>query len=61
MCIRDRLVTEWPEFHGLDWAEAARAMNNPLMIDGRNFLDPRELAAAGFTWEGVGRAEVRPG
>ena len=55
------LVTEWPEFHGLDWGEAASVMGNPLMIDGRNFLDPAALAAAGFTWEGVGRAEVRPG
>lgn len=55
------LVTEWPEFHGLDWGEAASVMGNPLMIDGRNFLDPAALAAAGFTWEGVGRAKVRPG
>ena len=54
------LVTEWAEFRDLDWPEAASAMGNPLIIDGRNFLDPRELAAAGFTWEGVGRAEVRP-
>jgi UDPglucose 6-dehydrogenase len=49
------LVTEWPEFAELDWAEAARRMANPLLIDGRNFLDPERLRAAGFTYEGIGR------
>jgi UDPglucose 6-dehydrogenase len=49
------LVTEWPEFAELDWAEAARQMGNPLLIDGRNFLDPEQLRAAGFVYEGIGR------
>ena len=48
------LVTEWPEFAELDWAEAARRMGSPLLIDGRNFLDPAKLRAAGFTYEGIG-------
>ena len=50
------LVTEWPEFALLDWAEAADRMANPLLIDGRNFLDPELLRGAGFTYEGIGRA-----
>ena len=33
------LVTEWPEFAELDWAEAAARMARPLLVDGRNFLD----------------------
>ncbi len=49
------LVTEWPEFTELDWAAAAARMSNPLLIDGRNFLDPAVLGAAGFTYEGIGR------
>jgi UDPglucose 6-dehydrogenase len=49
------LVTEWPEFAELDWSEAASRMANPLLIDGRNFLDPQRLRAAGFTYEGIGR------
>ncbi len=48
------LVTEWPEFAELDWAEAAERMANPLLIDGRNFLDPEQLRAAGFAYEGIG-------
>ena len=49
------LVTEWPEFAELDWSDAANRMANPLLIDGRNFLDPERLRAAGFTYEGIGR------
>jgi UDPglucose 6-dehydrogenase len=50
------LVTEWPEFAELDWAAAAGRMARPLLIDGRNFLDPALLKAAGFEYEGIGRA-----
>ena len=50
------LVTEWPEFAELDWAAAAESMARPLLIDGRNFLDPEALRAAGFAYEGIGRA-----
>jgi UDPglucose 6-dehydrogenase len=49
------LVTEWPEFAELDWAEMAKRMANPLVVDGRNFLDPKALREAGFTYEGIGR------
>jgi UDPglucose 6-dehydrogenase len=53
------LVTEWPEFRELDWREAASRMARPLMVDGRNFLDPAVLGAAGFEYEGIGRAVHR--
>jgi UDPglucose 6-dehydrogenase len=49
------LVTEWPEFGGLDWPEVARKMARPLVVDGRNFLDHDALRAAGFAYEGIGR------
>jgi UDPglucose 6-dehydrogenase len=50
------LVTEWREFAELDWAEVARRMARPLIVDGRNFLDPAALRAAGFDYEGIGRS-----
>jgi UDPglucose 6-dehydrogenase len=50
------LVTEWPELADVDWAEAAKLMRNPLLVDGRNMLDPALLRAAGFTVDGIGRA-----
>jgi len=53
------LVTEWPEFAELDWAEAAGRMARPLLVDGRNFLDPEALRAAGFEYEGIGRGIAR--
>jgi UDPglucose 6-dehydrogenase len=49
------IVTEWPEFAELDWAEVAARMARPLVVDGRNFLDPASLRAAGFEYEGIGR------
>ena len=49
------LVTEWPEFGDADWSALAAEMANPLLVDGRNFLDPAAMAAAGFTYEGIGR------
>jgi UDPglucose 6-dehydrogenase len=49
------LVTEWAEFAELDWHSLADRMANPLMIDGRNFLDPQMMRAAGFAYEGIGR------
>jgi UDPglucose 6-dehydrogenase len=50
------LVTEWPEFAELDWREAASRMARPLLVDGRNFLDPAKLAESGFEYEGIGRS-----
>ncbi len=49
------LVTEWPEFRTLDWGEVAQRMRGRLVIDGRNVLDAAALAAAGLTYEGIGR------
>jgi UDPglucose 6-dehydrogenase len=50
------IVTEWPELREVDWAGAAKRMRNPLLVDGRNLLDPAGLRALGFTYEGVGRS-----
>jgi hypothetical protein len=49
------LVTEWPEFGELDFGGVAAAMRGRLVVDGRNFLDPDIVAAAGLDYEGVGR------
>jgi UDPglucose 6-dehydrogenase len=50
------LVTEWPQLAELDWAAARGRMQNPLLIDGRNMLDPGAMRDAGFAYEGIGRA-----
>ncbi|CAA9587151.1 MAG: UDP-glucose 6-dehydrogenase [uncultured Thermomicrobiales bacterium] len=48
------LVTEWNEFKGLDLARVRDGMRAPILLDGRNLYDPRELAQLGFTYRGVG-------
>jgi UDPglucose 6-dehydrogenase len=49
------LVTEWRQLIDLDWAEARERMRSPVVIDGRNALDPRRMAELGFLTEGIGR------
>jgi UDPglucose 6-dehydrogenase len=50
------IVTEWPELKTLASSETREAMRNPLIVDGRNLLDPDAARSAGFVYEGVGRA-----
>ena len=49
------VVTEWDVIVNLDWAAAAPTMRTPLVIDGRNVLDPEAMTALGYTFEGIGR------
>ncbi len=49
------LVTEWPEFRELEWAEVAGRMTGKVVIDGRNFIDPAIVREAGLVYEGIGR------
>jgi UDPglucose 6-dehydrogenase len=49
------IVTEWPELATLASPEVRDAMARPLIVDGRNLLDPVATRAAGFLYEGVGR------
>jgi UDPglucose 6-dehydrogenase len=52
------LVTEWNEFKQLDWHRIKRYMRQPVVIDGRNLYDPREMRQLGFIYWGVGRGEA---
>jgi UDPglucose 6-dehydrogenase len=49
------IVTEWDELSELASPETHAAMRNPLIIDGRNLLDPETVRSAGFAYEGIGR------
>lgn len=49
------LVTEWQQFNTLDYNKMAKLMSHPVIIDGRNFLNPQEMEKAGFQYIGVGR------
>jgi UDPglucose 6-dehydrogenase len=49
------LVTDWQEFLKLDYTKMAKLTTNPVMIDGRNFLDREVVEKAGFRYLGIGR------
>src|SRR4051812_15784670 len=49
------IVTEWPELVTLASQEVHDAMARPVIVDGRNLLDPVAARAAGFVYEGIGR------
>jgi UDPglucose 6-dehydrogenase len=49
------IVTEWAELRDLASDEVRATMARPLIVDGRNVLDPAEARAAGFAYEGMGR------
>jgi UDPglucose 6-dehydrogenase len=49
------IVTEWPELHSMVTSEIRDSMARPVIIDGRNLLDPVAARDAGFTYEGIGR------
>ncbi|GAC1376801.1 MAG: hypothetical protein NVSMB32_19120 [Actinomycetota bacterium] len=49
------VLTDWPEYLGLDLARLRRQMRGDVLIDGRNMLDPTSCLGAGFRYEGVGR------
>jgi UDPglucose 6-dehydrogenase len=55
------IVTEWDELRGLLSSDVREAMRTPLVIDGRNLLSPDDARAAGFLYEGIGRASDRLG
>ncbi len=49
------IVTEWAQLRDLATEEVRAVMAQPLIVDGRNLLDPEQVKAAGFTYECVGR------
>ncbi len=50
------LVTAWPGFLEIPPEDYARAMRNPLVVDGRRVLDKESLEKAGCRYLGVGLA-----
>jgi UDPglucose 6-dehydrogenase len=55
------VVTEWASIVGLDWAAARDTMRSPVVIDGRNALDPATMSELGFVFEGIGRIPAHVG
>src|SRR6266478_4036961 len=49
------VATEWPEFKKLDLERARKAMTHPILFDGRNLFDAREMERHGWIYKSIGR------
>lgn len=49
------LLTEWKQFRLPSWAVIKKVMKRPLLLDGRNIYDARELDEFGFIYECIGK------
>jgi UDPglucose 6-dehydrogenase len=49
------IVTEWDQVRAFPYGDARRVMKSPVLVDGRNILDPGEARAAAFLYEAIGR------
>jgi len=49
------VLTEWPQFSGLDWTRVAEQSPDAVVIDTRNVLDPEVVDRAGLRYVGNGR------
>ena len=54
------VLTDWAEFAALDLKRLHSAMRYPIVLDGRNLLDPQAMHDYGFTYISIGRAAVYP-
>ena len=49
------LVTEWKEFRLPSWAVIKKAMRTPVLLDGRNIYEKKEIEELGFTYHCIGK------
>lgn len=54
------VVTEWQEFRNPDFEILRRLMQRPIIVDGRNLYEPRQMAQLGFTYASIGRQIALP-
>lgn len=48
------LLTEWNEFRLPSWEVVKKSMNRPLVLDGRNIYDRKEMKERGFSYHCIG-------
>jgi len=49
------LATDWPSYRELDFNRLHATMRRRLIIDARNFYEPRQITSSGFEYVGVAR------
>jgi UDPglucose 6-dehydrogenase len=53
------IVTEWGEFRNPEFDEMKRRMHQPIVFDGRNLYNPRQMKALGFTYHCIGKTPTQ--
>src|SRR4029077_9098871 len=49
------IATEWDEFKKLDLDRVRKSLSHPIMFDGRNLFDAKEMEKLGFIYKSIGR------
>ena len=49
------IATDWDEFKDADWDKVKELLHNPIIIDGRNMFDPKQMENLGFVYHSIGR------
>jgi len=52
------VLTEWNEFKEMDKGKIKSLLKSPIIIDGRNLYDPKEMEEQGFIYISIGRKDV---
>lgn len=51
------ILTDWNEFKQVDFQKLNSLVKFPIIVDGRNLYEPKEMAEKGFIYWGMGRGE----
>jgi UDPglucose 6-dehydrogenase len=51
------ILTEWNEFRRPDFARIKRLLKEPVIFDGRNIFEPKDLQRRGFRYYSIGRKD----
>ncbi|MFM4935652.1 UDP-glucose/GDP-mannose dehydrogenase family protein [Aeromonas veronii] len=52
------ICTEWQAFRAPDFQQLKALLNQPVIIDGRNLYEPRQLCELGFDYHAIGRPHL---
>ncbi|MBI4834828.1 MAG: UDP-glucose/GDP-mannose dehydrogenase family protein [Planctomycetes bacterium] len=50
------IATDWAEFKEADFKRIKKEMLRPIIIDGRNMLEPKNMKNLGFVYHGMGKS-----
>jgi UDPglucose 6-dehydrogenase len=52
------IITEWKEFHSVDFDEIKKRLKQSVVFDGRLLYDPKKMKEQGFEYHSIGRASL---